>query len=367
MAGHSLAAARSALVLGGIAALLLAGCQEEEAALDIEPRPIRTYTVSEAVGGMIRRYSGLSEASETTALSFPVAGTVEDIFVGIGDQIERDDVVAELDPEPFELEVQAAEAEVERARSDLVAKEGELERNRVLFEKGWVSQAAIEKHQAAYDAALSTVDYARSRLALVERNLLNATLLAPYAGTIAGRFVERFEDVAAAQTIVELNSTDGLLVAFAVPEVGINQVSLGQPVSVTFATLGPQELEGRITEIDTVASAGNSYTVKASILAPPEALRPGMSAQISISDPAERGQAGYLVPLSAIAPGEAENVGSVFKYDSDAGIVRQTPIQAEGVRENLVIVLEGVAPGDIIAAAGVSFLMDGQAVRLLRE
>jgi hypothetical protein len=48
--------------------------------------------------------------------------------------------------------------------------------------------------------------------------------------------------------------------------------------------------------------------------------------------------------------------------------VRQTPIQtAEAARGNLVIVIDGIAPGDILASAGVSFLMDGQSVRLIQE
>jgi RND family efflux transporter MFP subunit len=354
--------------MAGIALLALTGCQKQQPVTEAPPRPIRTFLVTEATGSMVRRFSGRSEASETTALSFPVSGTVQEILVGVGDRVEQDDVVARLDPEPFELDVEAARAEVEKAQADVVANQGDLDRNQTLFAKGWVSQAAIEKYQAAYDAAASTLQYARSRLAVAERNLTNATLRAPYAGTIASRKVERFEDVAAAQTIVELNSTDGLLVAFAVPETAINRVSLGQTVSVAFSTLGERELEGRITEIESAASTANAYTVKASILEPPAELRPGMTAEVGVTDAAEGLDAGYLIPLSAIAPGEANDVATVFKYDAAEGVVRQTPIEtAEAARGNLVIVLDGVAPGDILASAGVSFLMDGQSVRLLQE
>lgn len=360
------------LLILAFAAPALAGCQEDSVAAETPPRPIRTFTVTEAAGGMVRRFTGVSEAAESATLSFPVAGTVEEVLVAVGDSVGEGSVIAWLDPEPFELDVQAARAEVESAQANLAAKRDEMERNRALFDKGWVAAAALDNSQAAYDAAVSNLDYARSRLSLAERNLGNATLLSPYAGTIASKAVEQFEDVAAGQPIVELNSADGLLVAFAVPETGIGRIALGQPVSITFTALQLSPFDGRVTEIETAASAGNAFTVKASILEAGSDIRPGMTAQVAITDASDSPDGGYLVPLSAIAPGDAEHVGSVFRYvpseeDPNVGNVQQIPVQARGVIENLVIVQQGIEPGDLIASAGVSFLLDGQPVRLLEN
>jgi RND family efflux transporter MFP subunit len=347
--------------------LALGGCTEKEEVAETPPRPIKTFTVGERAGGMVRRFSGASEAAETIALSFPVSGTVQTLPVNVGDAVADGDVIATLDPEPFEFDLQAARADVEKARADLVAQQGELDRNKTLFEKGWVAAAAVEKQQAAYDAAASTLEYVNARLAIAQRNLNNATLRAPSAGTIARKAVDRYADVAVAQTIVELNSTDGLLVSFAVPETGISRIELGQPALVTFSVFEGYETSGRITEIETTASSGNAYTVKASLGAPPPELKPGMTAQVSIAAPDEAPDAGYLVPLAAVAPGDTENVGAVFKYVPEEGVVRRNAIQAQGVRDNLVLFQDGLAAGDIIAAAGVAFLIDGQRVRLLEE
>ena len=357
----------SAVALAGFAALALAGCGEKQEAAETAPRPIKTFTVGEATGGMVRRFSGVAEAAETIALSFPVSGTVQTLAVNVGDSVSDGDIVATLDPEPFEFDVQAARADVEKSRTDLVAQQGELERNKTLFDKGWVAAAAVEKYQAAYDSAASTLEYANARLAIAQRNLDNATLRAPYDGTIARKAVERFADVATAQTIVELNSTDGLLVSFSVPETGISRVSLGQEVLVAFSVFAGRETDGRITEIETTASSGNAYRVKASLRSPPPELKPGMTAQVSIAASDEAPDAGFLVPLSAVAAGDSETSGVVFKYIAEEGVVRRTEIKPHGVRDNLILVGEGVAPGDIIAAAGVAFLMDGQAVRLLGD
>lgn len=363
--GHRPGAGRLYLALLALTALL-AGCNEPARPVAVEPRPIKTYTVTEVASGMVRRFSGIVEASETTGLSFPVAGTVADIPVGVGDSVSEDMILARLDPEPFELDLQAAQSEVQKARADVTAKKGDLDRNKALLEKGWVTAAAVEKYQSSYDAAVSSLEYARSRQALTERNLETATLRAPFAGTVSRQLVERFEDVGAGQKILEINSTGALQVSFSVPETGINRIALGRPATISFAVLDATA-EARITEIASVASSGNAYTVVASLLSAPDGLKPGMTARVAIADKAEGPDAGYFVPLSAVVPGDGENVGAVFKYDAAAGVVRRTQIDARGVRDNFVIVRDGVAPGDTIASAGVSFLMDGQAVRLLEE
>jgi glycerol-3-phosphate dehydrogenase (NAD(P)+) len=86
-----------------------------------------------------------------------------------------------------------------------------------------------------------------------------------------------------------------------------------------------------------------------------------VEASILLAD--DRAKRGYLVPLVAIAPGIGETRGYVFKFDAEGGVVRKTPIKSDGsISGNLGGISEGVAAGDIVAAAGVSLLRDGQRV-----
>ena len=363
MAWRKMAKAASAMAL--VAAL--SGCDDEPVQRELPVRPIKSFVVSEAAGTTARRFSGVSEATERTALSFAVHGTIREVAVKVGQPVSQGDLIASLDPVPFELDISAAEAEVRKAESDLEVKRGDLDRNQQLFDKNWISIAAIEKYQSAHDAAESTLAYARSRLALAERNLANTMLHAPYDGQIATRLVDAFEEVGAGQPVAEIHSVDGLAVSFAVPEVGLSEIRQGQSVDVSFAALQGASVTGRITEIETSASAGNAYTVKASLIDPPATLRPGMTASVTARADAAPAAPGYFVPLAAIAPGDSEFTGSVYRFDREASVVHRVAVRVDGVRDNLVIVTEGLEPGDIVASAGVSFLMDGQAVRLLEE
>ena len=73
------------------------------------------------------------------------------------------------------------------------------------------------------------------------------------------------------------------------------------------------------------------------------------------------------MPVSAIAAGDEPGKGYVFKFDEASSTVKRTPIVGEGVEDNRINITEGVAPGDVIAVAGVSFLRDGQQVKLMPQ
>ena len=75
--------------------------------------------------------------------------------------------------------------------------------------------------------------------------------------------------------------------------------------------------------------------------------------------------ASYFVPLSAIAPGDGSGEGFVFVYDPASSTVRRTPVRSAGPLASNMVAVTGLNVGDIIATAGVNFLVDGQRVKLM--
>ena len=73
-----------------------------------------------------------------------------------------------------------------------------------------------------------------------------------------------------------------------------------------------------------------------------------------------------MSPIGAALP-EADDRFSVFVYDPQSSTVAKRSIRTGGVRDNDIAVLEGLADGDVIATAGVTFLRDGQRVTLLGD
>jgi len=359
---------RSTIITLGMLGMLV-GCGEDPVGNNAERvRAIKSYTVSEPAGGDVRRYSGTITPSDTSALSFAVSGTVATIAVKQGDRVEEGQVLATLDPKRLELDVQAAQSQLASAQAKYTDKKGALNRQRQLFDKGWVAKAAIDQAVAAFDGAEGELNLARSRLGSAERDLSNARLTAPFAGVIASRDAEPFEEISIGQAIFLINSEGALEVDMSVPDSVISRVSMGGPVTIDVSTVAGCGCAGRITEIGTASGSANAVPVTAALLDSDTGLLPGMSAEISVVLSGGEEVRGFLVPLTAISPGDAAARGYLFKYDVEARVVRKVPIRGgEGVSENFVEIVEGVAAGDIIAMAGVSFLRDGQRVKLLGE
>jgi RND family efflux transporter MFP subunit len=330
-------------------------------------RAIKTITVSERGSGQTRRFPGVVEAVDTSSISFEVAGNTREVNVNVGDRVEKGQVLATLDDKPFQLTVEGAEAELGRAKAQLAEKETEFQRQKTLYQKEWVAKAAFDQALAARDSAANQVSYATSKLNLARRDLEKTLLEAPFDGMIASKFVDPFQEVARGEKVFELYREGAMEVVVSVPETAISEVYLGLPAEVTFPSEQVLKQSGRVSEIGTVAGGANAFPVKVALADPPDRVLPGMTAEVALILGETSGSTAYLVPVSAIAAGDEPGRGYVFVFDRETSTVKQTAISAKGVQDNRVFVIEGVGPGDVIAVAGVSFLRDGQQVKLMSQ
>ena len=348
---------------------VLAGCDSEPEQDAVERiRSIKPYYVHEPAGGDVRRYSGTIAASDTSALSFAVAGRVETVSVKRGERVVSGQVLATLNPKPFVLDVQAAQSQLASAKANYADKNTVLDRQNQLFNKGWVARAALDQAVAAFEAAEGELNLARSRVGSAEWDLANTRLTAPFDGLIARRDVEPYEEVSVGQATFQINSEGALEVDVSVPDSVVSRLSIGETVTVDVSTIVDCGCIGRITEIGTASGSANAVPVVAALLGSGRDLLPGMSAEVTMVLSGGGKARGFLVPLAAIAPGDEAARGYIFKYDVEASVLRKVPVRGgKGAAKNLIEIVEGVGAGDIIAAAGVSFLRDGQRVKLLGQ
>jgi len=374
MAPHSRAGALS-LIACSLLVLAAAGCREPEPPPEIPPRAIRWMRVTNDLPAEVRIISGIVTAVDETKLAFEVGGTVEEVAVNLGDRVERDQVLARLDPEPFELSVRDAEAELAAATARSQAAIANYERTQELFNADVASRQELDRDIAQRDSSSSHVEAAQARLNLARRDLRRSVLRAPFAGSISVRNVDPAMKLASGEVAFELDSEEsGLRVEVQMPETLIGRIERGMHAQVTFPSLrmgpnaSPEPIDAVVTEIGTRASSGNAFPVRADLLETRDGLRSGMTAEVTFSlpkvDADDLGIDGYLVPFAAVRLGQ-DAAYSAFVYDEATSTVHSKPIRTGGVRGNEVAVLSGLEDGDIIATAGVSFLRDGQTVRLL--
>jgi hypothetical protein len=92
-----------------------------------------------------------------------------------------------------------------------------------------------------------------------------------------------------------------------------------------------------------------------------------MTARVALMLSGDEEKTAYLVPISAIAQRGDSKKGFVFVYDTPTSTVKKTQIIGSSVRGNDAVIIEGIKSGDIVAVAGVSFLEDGQKVKLMES
>jgi len=345
-------------------------CNEEPPPLIETVRSIRTITVSEPASGKLRRFSGVVEAADTSSLSFEVPGNVQKVKVEVGERVTEGQILAVIDERTFQLNVEAAQASVGGAEVELADARNDLQRLQRLAAQdlGAISMRSLEQAEATYNGARQNLSYSNSRLNLAKRDLERTELLAPFDGVIAKRHVDPFQEVNRGEPMFDLFMEGAMQAAISIPESEIDRVYLGLPAEIRFPALAGDVHRGIVTEISKVAGAANAFPVKVTIdpVADDVRIRPGITAEVNLLLGGEQEDGAYLIPVGALSPG-AESEKFVFVYNPETSTVQRTAIEDGGIRDSDMVVTSGLSAGDIIAVAGVSFLRDGQKVRLMEQ
>jgi RND family efflux transporter MFP subunit len=348
------------------------GCRKKEEPPEVI-RSIKWTEVAEVTAKQVRMISGTTKPVDQTALSFAVAGTVEKVEVKLGQEVEKGQVLAELDRQPFVLAVKDAEAGLAKAQAIVVERRANYERYVALYESNNASKAELDEARASFDSAKSQVNAAQAQLGLARRDLRKTKLRSPFNGTISVKDIEPYVEVPVGRAVFGLDGEEsGYEVSAAVPDSILINLSVGDEAEVIFPTLNNRRVRGVITELGSRSRTASTYPVTVQLQEQYDDFRSGMSVEVAFefipeSETGEPIETGLAVPLAALTVGE-EKTYFVFIYDEKTSTVKKTQVKTLNVRENDVLVEPGaLKAGDIIATAGVQFLTDGQKVNLMKE
>ncbi len=353
-----------------VLSVALTACLPEEETVVAEPaiRPIAWMEVSASRLEQMRRIPGTVQAAKQADLAFEVGGKVQAVHVKLGDVVTAGTVLAELDESSYQLSSAASEGQLAEARAVLVEAENTFQRQSELYQKGWVSVAALDNARAALDRAKSNVAIADAQLELSRKDLGDTALRAPYDGVITSREVEPSQQVSAGQTILQIEGDDGLEVSVMAPETLIGSISKNTDFDIHFPAIPGTLVAGTVTEIGTQVETASAFPITLLLTTPVDGLRVGMSAEVDFVFEGQ-GRTGYSgqivrVPPTALIAGPGQETFA-FIYDAAAGVVRQRTVQTENIINNEVFISAGLEPGEIIAVAGLPYLYDGQKVTLM--
>lgn len=339
------------------------GCGEEPPPPAPDPvQPIKILEISGGASVETLEFPGEIRAAQQAELAFEDAGKLIELLVLDGQDVALGEVLARLDPRDFENVRDAENAKLASAKAD-------LSRVKALFDADVSSQQQLDTAQSRYDVA-------RANASRALKNLEDdAVITAPFAGTVAKVLVENFQNVQAKQTIVLLQDTSTLEVAFAIPESALAGRRPGRDKQARDAQLQPtvslSTIAGRIFTASvkefspTADPTSRTYQAVVSFENPGDVtILPGMTASVRLRVPdGSSGELGVIQIPATAALADEQGQAYVWKVDPSSMQVRRSKVVLGALSGASVTVTSGLAGGDWIAVSGVHQLREGMRVR----
>jgi membrane fusion protein, multidrug efflux system len=398
------------------------GCSNKAPPPSEVARPVKTMVVAAGGDLHVRTFPGKIEASKKVELAFQVSGLLVKLPVKAGQKIAKGELIAQLRQDEFQARLKALQSQLDQARaalralragerpeemlrreSQVRAAEAKLVNARTELNRAEQLRRSNAIARADLDVAVTAVrvaeeDHASARQILekgtigreedieameanvrgleaqvVESNiqLMDCTLLAPYDGVIAQRFVELNQNIKAKEPVVKLQDAEEVDVAVDVPEtIMASDIRLADIVELLVEVSGAPGLQfpAQIREVAKQADPiTQTFKVRAAMkVSPGVRILPGMTATVTLTyRRASILGNQILVPISAVFK-EATGEQVAWVLGPDQTVTRR-PVKIGEASGGRIEIVDGLQPGDRIAVAGLPFLRQGMKVRDLGE
>lgn len=397
--------------------IILPGCQAAEEPREIV-RPVKTMVVPDICHIRTMIFPGKISPAREVNLSFRVSNRIEQFQVKKGQLVKSGDIIASLDTRDFEIAVRNISGRLDEARANLMAMragarpedvsslesrleaagtsldEAELQYRRYseLHRAGLVATAVLDNARSSRDEARSSVrslemelekalkgsreediEAMRARISSLEAGLDEAraalddsVLRAPFAGYVAEKFVDDYQNITAGQPVARFQDFSRLEISVGIPEqMMVNRENI-RSIHVRLELFPEHFFPARIKEISTDASAMTMTYKLTVIMDRPHDLRvyPSMAADVYVAFASDT-QAGFIVvPETALVSG-GERHNRIWMYDPETQSVFSRAVVPGRVTSQGVEILEGLHPGEVMVFAGADYLLEGQRVRAL--
>jgi HlyD family secretion protein len=233
--------------------------------------------------------TGTLSAVTTVQVGSQVSGIIAQLYADFNSRVTKGQLLAELDPTPFQAQVEQRRADVLQAEVQMRNAEVTFHRQEQLLADKLAAQADYDSAKANFDTARAQADQARAALSQAETNLRYTKILSPIAGVVVDRKYDIGQTVAAsfqAPTLFTIaEDLSRMQVQADVDQSDIGRVKIGQPARFTVDAYPDEEFQGRISQIRLNATVNQNiitYPVILEVPNPEEKLRPQMTANVTV-------------------------------------------------------------------------------------
>jgi len=330
---------------------LMMGCGRSENVVTNQGKSIKVVTakVLPAEKSYSLRYSGTIEASQTIPLTFQTTGTVEKIYVEVGDIVKKGQLLASVDKSDMQSIYNVTLTKYEQAK-DAYYRLKSVHDQGSLPEIKWVEME-------------SNMEQAKSSLELSKNNLDKCNMRAPVDGIVGRRNIEPGQSaIGASLSPIELVQIETVFVKVSVPENEISKIAKGQKVTFSVSALDGKKFEGVVTNVSPVADViSRTYTVKITAKNSEYELKPGMVCDVTLN--INRENVSMVVPYNAVSK-DSNGSTYVFVVSSDCKKVKKQIITVGNYTDSGIEVLNGLTLGQVVVSEGSEKLSDNSLISL---
>jgi RND family efflux transporter MFP subunit len=294
-------------------------------------------------------YSGTAtlEADKRATVVSQITGVVLKINAEESDFVEAGQVLAVVETDRYQLEVERSNASLKRLQTD-------YQRKKELYAKQLVSTEDFERVSAEYEAQKAAYE-------LAKLDLQYTSIRAPISGYISERMVRVGNLLKLNEPVYNITSYDPLLAVLHVPERELSVLSTGLQVTMSVDAWPGESFNGNVIRISPVVdTTTGTFRVTAEVLDHGRMLKPGLFGRLEILYDLHKDVP--VVSRSAVIT--EDELSHVFVIDEEGNANRRA-IMIGFENDGLVEVTEGLTAGESVVTAGKGSLSDGMRVEVV--
>lgn len=344
------------LILLGIS-LLLAACQKPSEP-PLPPRPALVMIAGESSANNAMVLVGEVKSRYESNQSFRIGGKIIERKAEVGSLVKKGQLLARLDATDTNLSAQAAAADVRSAEASYALAQAEVERQRTLFNKKFISASALDMREAELKTSAARLQQVKAQAAVSGNQSRYTALLADRDGVVTQIHAEPGQVVEAGAIIAQIVDTKQIEVLVAVPESKMAKLKVGDKVAIKLWADRAKTYLGHVREVAPAAdSATRAFDVRVAITDADEAVKLGMTAGVRF---AENEVNEIIIPSTALTQINGKNI--VWVIDKN-NIANPRDVKTGQFTEAGVVIKSGLHANEMVAIVGVHTLIKNQKVR----
>lgn len=298
----------------------------------LEVKILDSYTIT-------KEFPGKLLPTEQSKLAFEISGKIKNIYVDVGDSVEKGDILAKLDD-------REALARLNQAKASFDLSKQILERFQDLKSQGHISIQELDKAQSDFIIAKSEFEYFKVKLE-------QTNLISPFKGVIQDRFIDTGTVINQGVHVLEIIDSNNVEAHISLPVSYLNDMKVGKKYKFTIDRDTKEALFYRLAPM----SPGGSDS-RLAIFKFDEFIKPGSIANLNLQ--INKSSRGTWVPLKSLSQSD-QGLWALYTINEQNIVVRDL-VQIIYFEDEYAFVRGTIKDGDLIVLGGAAKIIPGKII-----